>query len=310
MEDLLFTIAIPTYNNESTIRKTISSCLNQETGVAYEVLVVNNASDDGTRDVIDSYEDEKIRVVTNKKTVSLFENHNVCLRNAIGKYIVFCHADDQLEGHAIKTLALKLERRLYPKKYVTWGHSMFRDYSANLIDKAGFSYNELIIGQYAPLAMLFGGLTPSGTCYSRESFLQAGGFLKVDKTAPSDFTTMIYLAMNGFGFEMMDEMIFWRDDASTAPKGGGEETRLYLQSLDEAFKYFIEKVDREARSELIQMSAKLESKPIPFYYAIAQDSYHTKELKRIVGGRGRIGRRLLRRRINGMHYALLERLYE
>jgi glycosyltransferase involved in cell wall biosynthesis len=286
MDNILFTIAIPTYNNEKTIEKAIFSCLNQDTDIPYEVLVINNASEDNTANILNQYNDEKIRIITNEKTVTLFENHNVCIRNASGKYIVFCHADDLLEDHAIKTLANKLQKRQFPKKYIVWGHSMFRDYSAKLINQAGFSYNEIIVGEYAPLAFLYGGLTPSGTCYSRDTFLEMGGFLETEYTEPSDYTTMIYLAMNGFRFEMIDEMILWREDASTAPRGDEE---AYLRSIDLAFKYFIKKVNRDDIVKLIKMSARQEVKPLFFYYAIAQDPYYREEIRRIVdGGAGRI----------------------
>lgn len=281
MNDILFTIAIPTYNNEKTIEAAISSCLNQDTDVAYEVLVVNNASQDNTANILSQFNDEKMRVVTNEETVSLFENHNVCIKNALGKYIIFCHSDDSLEDHALKILADKLEKRLYPKKYVVWGHSMFRDYSTYFIKKAGCSYNEMVVGMLAPQALLHAGLTPSGTCYSRDSFLEMGGFLDVIGTAPSDMTTMIYLAMNGFRFEMMDEMIFRREDASTAPKG---DEQAYLQSLDDAFQYFIKKVSREEISKLIQFSSGQEVKPLYFYYAISQDPYFKEQIKDIVDG--------------------------
>jgi len=282
MEKILFTIAIPTYNNDKTIERTIASCLNQDTDIDYEILIINNASKDNTHNILQQYDNKKIRIITNDETVSLFENHNVCLKNALGQYIVFCHSDDTLEDHALKTFADKIKKRLFPKKYILWGHSMFRDYSAKLITQAGLSYNEMIVGQYAPLALLYGGLTPSGTCYSKDSFLEMGGYLDVIGTAPSDMTTNIYLAMNGFRFEMMDEMIFRREDASTAPQGDEE---AYLQSLDDAFKFFIEKVDRKDISKLIEMSAQSEIKPLYFYYAISQDPYFREQIKRIVDGR-------------------------
>lgn len=283
MSDILLTIVIPTYNNEETIEATISSCLNQDTDVAYEVLIINNASQDNTKNILNQYNDARIRIVTNEETVSLFENHNVGIKNALGQYIIFCHSDDKLEDHAIKILANKLEQRQFPKKYVLWGHSMFRDYSAKFMNQPHFSYNEMVVGQYAPLGLLYGGLSPSGTCYSRESFLEMGGYLHVDGTSPADMTTMIYLAMNGFRFEMIDEMILWRDDASTAPTGGGaKETEMYLQSLDNAFKYFIEKIDEESISNLISLSSSQKNKPFFFYYALAQDTSYRKQIKKIV----------------------------
>ena len=280
MTNLLFTIAIPAYNNEKTIQKTIDSCLAQDTDTQYEILIVDDASSDSTPEILTQY-GQKIRVVTLDERVPLIENHNVCLKNALGKYILFCHADDALEDHAIQTFTEKLKQRSYPKKYIVWGHSMFRDFSAKAITAAGFTYNEIAVGEFSPLMFLYGGLTPTGTCYSRESFLEIGGFSKVDmNSSPSDMTTMIYLAMHGFRFEMIDEMVLNRTGSSTAIAEAGE-TR-YLGELDDAFNYFIKQVDRQSITKLISMSAKQKIKPLYFYHAITQDEYHKKQIKSII----------------------------
>ncbi len=281
MHNLLITIAIPAYNNEKTIQKTIDSCLKQETNINYELLIVDDASTDSTAEILAQYDDPKIRIVTLDERVPLIENHNMCFQNALGKYVLFCHADDALEDHAIEAFTDKLKKRNYPKKYIVWGHSMFRDFSSKAIDQAGFTYNEIVVGEFAPLMFLYGGLTPTGTCYSRESFLEIGGFLKVDmNSSPSDMTTMIYLAINGFRFEMIDEMVLNRVGSSTAIQESGE-TR-YLGELDDAFKYFIRQVDQRSITKLISMSAKQKIKPLYFYHAIAQDQYHKKQIKSII----------------------------
>ncbi len=281
MTDLLFTIAIPAYNNEKTIQKTIDSCLKQESKINYEVLILDDASTDNTPRILSQCTDPKLRVVTLDERVPLIENHNMCLKHALGKYIIFCHADDALENHAIETFAQKLESRNYPKKYIVWGHSMFRDFSAKAIYEAGFTYNEMAVGEFAPLMFLYGGLTPTGTCYSRESFLDIGGFLEVSmNSAPSDMTTMICLAMNGFRFEMIDEMVLNRAGSSTAIQEAGE-TR-YLAELNDAFKYFIRQVDQQSIAKLISMSTKQKIKPLYFYHAIIQDQYHKKQIKSII----------------------------
>jgi len=281
MDDFLITIAIPAYNNEKSIDKTIDSCLAQQTDIHYEILIVDDASTDSTPEILAKYNDPKIRVVALDERVPLIANHNVCLENAMGNYVLFCHADDALEDHAIEIIADKLKKRCYPKKYIVWGHSMFRDFSAKAIDEAGFSYNEIAVGEYAPLMFLYGGLTPTGTCYSRESFMEMGGFLKVDmNSSPSDMTTMIYLAMRGFRFEMIDEMIISRAKSSTALSH--PDIDIYLGELDDAFKYFIEKVDIRDIEKLIKISSKPKKKPFYFYYAIAQDEEFREQIKHIV----------------------------
>ena len=281
MNDILITIAIPAYNNQETIEKTINSCLNQNTIIPYEILIVDDASTDNTPTILSQYTDTKIKLITLKERVPLIENHNICLKNASGDYVVFCHADDMLEEHAISTYIKKLETRDYPKKYIVWGHSMFRDFSAKAIDSAGFRYNELVAGEFSPLMFLYGGLTPTGTCYSKKSFLDLGGFLKVKmNSSPSDMTSMIYLALHGFRFEMIDEMVLSRAGSSTAIQEAGE-TR-YLAELDDAFKYFIKKVPSKHIIKLIQMSIKQKVKPLYFYYAITQDANYKKQVKSIM----------------------------
>lgn len=281
MSKPLITIAIPTYNNEQTIASAIESCINQETNISYEILIVNNASKDGTGDIISQYiNDDKIKVVNNPETVTLFENHNVCLEHASGDYLIYCHSDDILLEHAIQTFTEKLEQRKYPKKYIMWGHSMFRDFSQKFIKYAGFSYNKIIVGEYAPLGFLYGGLTPSGTCFSRESFLSLGGYMKTTHPqAPSDMTSMIHMAMNGFKFEMIDDMVFKREHASNALDYG---LNAYLEEIDDAYKHFMEHVEKEKISKLLKLASGQKNIPYYFYYAMAQNKDYKKQIRTIV----------------------------
>lgn len=305
MTNLLFTIAIPIYNNAETIQKTIDSCLKQETNINYEILLVDDASTDNTPEVIAQYDNNKIRIVTLDERVPLIANHNMCLKHALGQYIIFCHADDTLEDHTIETFAKKLESRNYPKKYVVWGHSMFKDYCYKAIYQAGFKYNEIVVGEFAPLMFMYGGLQPTGTCYSRESFLDMGGFFKVEMNAsPSDKSTMIYLAMHGFRFEMIDEMVLNREYASTSGQEKGKTK--YFDELDDAFHYFIETVDKENIAKLINLTLSQKIKPYYFYHAMLQDGYHKKQIRPI------ILREILKKPWilkSGMILKLLKRLY-
>jgi glycosyltransferase involved in cell wall biosynthesis len=212
--------------------------------------------------------------------VPLIANHNVCLENALGDYLLFCHADDKLEPHAIETIGSKLKERKFPKKYLLWGHSMFRDYGLQLA-KAGFRTNELIAGEYAALIPMHGGLTPSGSCYSRESFLELGGFMHVDiMLAPSDITTMLHLALNGFRFEMMEEMIFIRKDASTMTRETNAGT--FLEAYDDAYRNFILNTPPEEIYHLLAISTVHIQPPYYFYYSLAQDSRFKKQIKSIL----------------------------
>ncbi|GEM_PF-1350680 len=283
MSDLLFSITIPVYNNEKTIEKTINSCLKQKGDIPYEILILDDASTDSVPKILSRYqENPKIRVITLEQRISLMENHNACLQHALGDYVIFCHADDTLEEHAIETLYYQLKKRRFPQKYIVWGHTIFKDFAEKAIYEAGFNYNEIVVGEFAPLMFLYGGLQPTGTCYSRASLIEYGSFLPVDhNSSPSDMTTMIYLAMQGFRFEMIDEMILNREQATTSIQNAGTED-LYLRDLDDAFAYFIPTLSPESIDKLIYMSGKQKTKPFYFYHAILQDSRYKGAVKAVI----------------------------
>ena len=271
---MIFTIAIPTLNNENTIVEAIESTLNQDTDVEYEVLVVNNASTDLTLEKIKYFKSSKIRIINNESTVSMYENHNICLKEAKGDYILFCHSDDKLEPNAINVLYDKISKRKFPKKYIVWGHSYFRDFQIALME-TNWNINEGIVGERAYTLFLFGGLTPSGTCYSRKSFLEYKGFIELKhKLAPSDCITMINLAFNGFMFEMIDELYFKRETASTMKV----ETILddILESFDEIVEWIIKNYEDDRINKII--SSNINIMPVHFLYAFSNYKKYKKNI--------------------------------
>lgn len=209
---MLFSVLIPTYNNEATIERAIKSALNQDYTEEYEVVVANNASTDRTAEVLESIKESKLRIVTNSQTVSMYENHNVLLHEAKGDYILFCHSDDQLCRGALSILAEELQRRLYPSKFIIWGHSMIRDFSRYNND---FQLNQMFSGEIAKRVFVQGGLTPSGTCFSREAMTQMGGFPIPEILCDIDWIFEALAAFDGWEFEMIDRLLYRREYAST-----------------------------------------------------------------------------------------------
>ena len=277
---MLFTIAIPTYNNADTILNTINSCMAQKTDIEYEVLVVNNNSNDGTLNILKNIPHSKIRIINNSNTVSMFENHNICLNEAFGDYVLFCHADDTLENNAIGILYNRISKRGFPNKYVLFGHSYFRDFSPN-IKNGGWAVNEGIIGEYACLPFLYGGLTPSGTCYSRKTFLELNGFISVNHHIPfSDWSTMIYLAQNGFMFEMIDDLYFIRTYASTLDEMVKFED--ILDATDASFGWFVGNHPSDRIRNALNLSSGLSNPPLMFYFAMSNYSKFRDQLLKIL----------------------------
>lgn len=93
-EEILISVVMPVYNTEeSMLRESIESILNQ-TYQNFEFIIVNDASNEDTTAVIESYKDERIRHVRNDVNMGVTKSLNRGLDLANGKYIARMDADD------------------------------------------------------------------------------------------------------------------------------------------------------------------------------------------------------------------------
>lgn len=88
----VFTVIIPTYNRVHFLKRTIDSILAQ-TFCDFELIIVDDGSTDHTKDLIDTYEDDRI-IYFYKENGGQNSALNVGIKNAKGEYIAFCDSDD------------------------------------------------------------------------------------------------------------------------------------------------------------------------------------------------------------------------
>ncbi|MEI6949503.1 glycosyltransferase [Paraflavisolibacter sp. H34] len=93
MNGPLVSIIMPAYNVEKYVRETIETIFNQ-TYTNWELLVADDASTDGTRRILDSYTDPRIRCFHNEKNLKVLKTRNKLLPHAKGELIAFMDADD------------------------------------------------------------------------------------------------------------------------------------------------------------------------------------------------------------------------
>lgn len=86
-------VIMPAYNAERYIRKAIESILNQ-TFSDFELIVINDGSSDGTLECIQSFRDERIKVINNKQNLGIIRSRNIGLQASSGEYIAKMDADD------------------------------------------------------------------------------------------------------------------------------------------------------------------------------------------------------------------------
>lgn len=98
-ENVAFSIIIPVFNKREYVERCIES-ITHSTCNNVEIICIDDASTDGSLEVINKYKD--ITVIKNDKNMGVAYSRNIGIDNAKGEYIVFLDADDYLDEYALE----------------------------------------------------------------------------------------------------------------------------------------------------------------------------------------------------------------
>lgn len=102
MTKYLFSIIIPTYNEERDIARTLNFILSQEYS-AFEVIVVDD-SIDNTAKIVEGYEDPRVKLVKPSIRRGRCEARNIGIKESQGDIIVILNADVLLPHHFLSSI--------------------------------------------------------------------------------------------------------------------------------------------------------------------------------------------------------------
>ena len=91
--DKIISVILPTYNSAKTIEKAINSVINQ-TFINWELLIIDNYSNDGTEQVINKFIKDRITLYKINNNNIIAKSRNYGINKAKGKYIAFLDSDD------------------------------------------------------------------------------------------------------------------------------------------------------------------------------------------------------------------------
>ncbi len=94
-------VIMPVHNGERFLREAVDSILGQ-TFRDLELIVVDDGSGDRTPVILDSFDDRRIRRLTNDHNIGLTRSLNRGLENARGDFVARMDADDVAEPHRLE----------------------------------------------------------------------------------------------------------------------------------------------------------------------------------------------------------------
>lgn len=99
----LVSVLMPAFNAERYLKESISSILVQ-TYKNFEFLIIDDGSTDNTSDILESFNDERIKIYKNKKNAGYLKACNKLFQYASGGLITFQDADDISMPNRIEVL--------------------------------------------------------------------------------------------------------------------------------------------------------------------------------------------------------------
>lgn len=95
--DVMLSVCCVTYNHENYIAQAIEGFLMQRTAFKYEIIIGEDCSTDGTRQIVEEYalkHPDKIKLITSEFNVGAHKNEFRVIQEIKGKYIALCDGDD------------------------------------------------------------------------------------------------------------------------------------------------------------------------------------------------------------------------
>ncbi len=101
-----FSIVIVSYNTKKLLLGCIGSILRFTKDIEYEIIVVDNASTDGSQDAVEGLKDTggKIRLIRNKENLGFAAGNNQGWKDAAGEFVLFLNSDTEISDGVISNM--------------------------------------------------------------------------------------------------------------------------------------------------------------------------------------------------------------
>lgn len=109
LEDMDVSVIIVNYNTKELTKNCIDSVFAKTSGVSFEVILVDNASTDGSVELFEK--DERILFIESGENLGFGKANNLGYQHARGKYLFLLNSDTLLLNNAIKEFYLQMEQR-------------------------------------------------------------------------------------------------------------------------------------------------------------------------------------------------------
>jgi glycosyltransferase involved in cell wall biosynthesis len=231
MSDLpFFSVIIPVYNKLPHLERSISSALNQAYK-NFEVIIVDDASTDGSGTEILKYKRENVTLLKRESPgAGGYAARNLGIHNAKHEWICFLDADDEWDPNLLEIL----KNAVIENKHVeclSWGWFNVNDNNHTLDPTS--KINASVEQRFFTLTDFFNGihtLWTGAVAFKKDLLLRAGGFPECGYNRGGDVDTWIRCLYHSKGNLWINKVLscYYLDAVNMVTKFTKRETRYFL----------------------------------------------------------------------------------
>lgn len=174
------TVAITVYNQAQYIGQAVSSALAQDYP-NLEVIVCDNHSTDHIREVIDAFDDPRLKYFRNEENIGMIKNrHRALYDYSTGDYVLHLDGDDYFIDPGYLRMAMDLIDRQGPVLVFARIQSLYEKDGAIIEDKVNRDLPEVIDGNWFFLNFYRGYSLPTLTVVHDRRYAMEIGFFEQD----------------------------------------------------------------------------------------------------------------------------------
>ncbi len=161
------TVILPVYNRIETVQSSVNSVLNQSY-TNFELIIIDDGSDDGTKELLETLTDERIKILHNPTRKGVSNARNMGLEAASGKYMAYLDSDNLWDPRYLAAMVGAF-KRLPDADVVYSGQFLFKGDNKHpyAVRFGSFNRSLLMNRNYIDINSL---------CHTKEIIERIGGF--------------------------------------------------------------------------------------------------------------------------------------
>lgn len=199
----MISVVIPLYNKEKDISLTINSVLCQ-TFKEFELLVVDDGSNDGSKDVVERIDDARIKLIS-KENGGVCSARNMGILHANNEWIAFLDGDDIWDRDHLSHLVRAIGE--FPEN-LFFGTDLK---SENLLSSF---YNAFIVDDFYETYLKSGAIVHSSTCLIHKSVFETVGYFNENLVRGEDIEMWDRIAQHFKFVKIAVQTVKYKLDAS------------------------------------------------------------------------------------------------